>query len=441
MQSFVNLGLCGIFFALNIMIKFERYYKAVNFLEGLLNIPIKKDYMSDKDHESVYIKRMRFFLNMIGNPDRGMKLIHVSGTSGKGTVTNMVHEILLASGRRVGSFTSPYVTTSIEKIKVDDKYISPDEFADIVDYLKPYIDKAYAEGPYGMPSYFEIFFAIALIYFKKRKCEWVVLEVGLGGRYDATNVIEKPIVTAITNIDYDHTEILGRTLPKIAFDKAGIIKPGSVFFTTEQRWSIRDIFQNICEEKRVIIEKLPHQDDYMEYNKELSRAIAKRLNIDDDDIKKGIENAKLMCRFEIMSHKPIVILDGAHNRSKMRTTIFNLKNIKYNKLHLIIGIANDKDHTSILSQIIPFADHVYFTRFQNKSRKCSDPKNLYLKSRRYLKRMAKAKINLDHEHALLRAIKSARNNDLILVTGSFYLAGELRKYWFPESVILRRREI
>lgn len=229
----------------------------MSFLQGLNNLPLDGDYLVDKHHADRYIKRMRYFLNLIGNPDKGMKLIHIAGTSGKGTVTNMVHEILLASGKNVGSFTSPFVTTPIEQIKVGDAYISPDEFADIVEYLKPFIDVAYTEGPYGSPSYFEIFFSIALVYFQRKKCDWVVLEVGLGGRYDATNVIERPSVTAITNIDYDHTELLGKTLRKIASDKAGIIKSGSAFFTTEQRPALLKIFSSICDEKRVAFRALP----------------------------------------------------------------------------------------------------------------------------------------------------------------------------------------
>ena len=154
------------------MSKFERYYKAVSFLEGLNNLPLQGDYMIDKHHADIYLKRMRYFLELLGNPDRGHKFIHIAGTSGKGTVTNMIHEILLASGTKVGSFTSPFVATSIEKIKVGDKYISPDEFADIVDYIKPFIDMSYVNGPYGRPSYFEIFLAIALVYFKRQKCDW-----------------------------------------------------------------------------------------------------------------------------------------------------------------------------------------------------------------------------------------------------------------------------
>lgn len=425
---------------IQVMYSFEKYYKAVNFLESLSNLSLQGDYMIDKHHADVYIKRMRYFLGFLGNPDKKLKFIHIAGTSGKGTVTNMVHEILLASGKKVGSFISPSVTTSIEKIKVKDKYISPDEFSDIVDYLKPFIDKTYTDGPYGRVSYFEIFLAIALIYFKRQKCEWAVLEVGLGGRYDATNVIDKPLITAITNIDYDHTELLGKTLKKIAYDKAGIIKEGSVFFTTEQRKPLLTIFNEICSERNVPIHVLTQQSNYQKYNKELATAIVRHLGINNKYIVQGIKNAQLTCRFEIIQTKPLVVLDGAHNRAKIKTTIDNLKKLKFKKLYLIVGIADDKDHVSILGQIIPQADYIFFTRFQNRDRKCAHPKKLLVKSKEYLKKGAKSEICLDPESALSNALKLAKSNDLVLIAGSFFLAGELRKRWYPENLILKHRK-
>ena len=418
---------------------FERYNKAINYLESLSNMPLRGDYMADKNHAEVYIKRMRYFLNLIGNPDRDLRIIHIAGTSGKGTVTNMVHEILNVSDKKVGSFTSPFATTSIEKIKVNEKFISPDEFSDVVEYLKPFIDEAYIKCPYGRPSYFEIFFAVALIYFAKQKCEYVILEVGLGGRYDSTNVVEKPIITAITNIDYDHTELLGRTLEKIAFDKAGIIKRGSEFFTTEQRPSLLKVFGGICYEKHVSMQALPRQDGYKEYNRVLATTIARSLGVGETDIVEGVNKARLPCRFEIMEHKPIVVLDGAHNRAKIKATIYNLGELTFKELFLIIGIANNKNHISILKQVIPKADYVFFTRFQNKDRQCAHPKELLKKSKKYLKKGVCTKIYLDLELALRRAREKATRDDLILVAGSFYLAGELRKHWFPEDWILKHR--
>ena len=279
-----------------------------------------------------------------------------------------------------------------------------------------------------------------MVYFHGQKCEWVVLEVGLGGRYDTTNVIEKPVVTAITNIDYDHTELLGKTLKKIAYDKAGIIKQGSVAFTTEQHSSLLKIFSEISKEKHVELNVLPQQNNYREYNKELATAITRYIGIDDKFITQGIKATRLVCRFEIIQDEPKVVLDGAHNRSKIKTTIDNLKRLSFRKLYLIIGIADNKDHVSILEQIIPEADHIFFTRFQNKDRKCAHPKELLAKSKQYFKKGTESETYLDSGSALSKALKIAKPNDLILVAGSFFLAGELRKRWYSEDKVLKKRK-
>ncbi|MBI4225127.1 MAG: hypothetical protein HY617_02245 [Candidatus Sungbacteria bacterium] len=420
---------------------FRRYHQAVDYLEGLSNLPQEKNYMRDRANPTLYLKRMRYFLALLGNPDRKFKFIHITGTAGKGTVTTMVHEILHASGKKVGSFTSPFVTTSIEKIRVGEKYISPDELADIVEYLKPYVDAAYAQGQYGRPSYFELFLAIAFVYFKRQKCEWVVLEAGLGGRYDATNVIEKPVITAITNIDYDHTEVLGKTLKQIARDKAGIIKKGAEFLTAEQRPALRAVFQKMCTEKKVPVFLVPRQKSYQEYNHRLAAAIAERVGILEKYIEKGIGHTRLQCRFEIMQKNPLVVLDGAHNRAKIASTIENLKQLDFQKLFLIVGIADSKDKVSMLKQIAPYADHLLFTRFQIKDRKCAHPKELLALSKRYAKKGAKVNIFLDPQQALACALRQAGAKDLILTVGSFFLAGELRKNWIPEEIILRKRAL
>lgn len=262
------------------MKNFEKYFAAAAYLKGLSNLPLRSDYLVDHKHPGRYLDRMKYFLDLIGKPDRGVKFIHIAGTAGKGTVTTMIHEILHVAGKKVGSFTSPFVTTSIEKIKVGSKFISPNTFADIVEGLKPFIDESYRTGSYGRVSYFEICFAIALLYFQKRKCQWVVLEVGL---------------------------------------------------------------------------------------------------------------------------------------------------------------ADNKDSKAILEQIIPLADHVYFTRFQIKDRKCAHPKALLASSKQYLKKSARARIPLDPWLALSETLKIADKKDLILVTGSFFLVGELRKRWITEERILKNR--
>ncbi len=185
---------------------------------------------------------------------------------------------------------------------------------------------------------------------------------------------------------------------------------------------------------------MPIQSSYQKYNRELVTTITQFLGVSDTHITQGIKVARLPCRFEIMQNKPTVVLDGAHNRAKMETTLSNLKNLTFRKLYVIIGIADNKDHLSILEQIIPQADYVFFTRFQNQNRKCAHPKALLLKSKRYFKKNARSYIHLDPEKTLADVLKIAKFDDLILVTGSFYLAGELRKYWYPEDFILNKRK-
>lgn len=422
------------------MQNFSRYQDAVNYLEGLLNIPALEGYMDGVRHTDFFIRRMRYFMNLIGNPQKGIKFVHVAGTAGKGTVVTMVAEMLKAAGYKVGCDTSPFVTTSIEKIQVGGKYIAPDEFADIVEYLKPYLDKAHVEGPYGMPSYFETFFAIAFLYFKKKKCDWAVIETGLGGRYDASNVIERPVVTVITNIDFDHTEILGKTLTKIAWDKAGIIKEGSAFFTTETRPNILKIFRKICDEKKVPMTAIEKHDGVTGANAALMHAIGYHLGLTEKHIEQGIKNTKLPARFEVMQRRPTIILDGAHNRAKIRNTVSNLQKLSYKKLHLVFALAENKDYEQVMAEIMPHADSIYMTRFSLKTRRCAPPNELLKVAKKYLKKDARAELFLDSRWALMQAMQSAGKDDVILATGSFFLASDLRRPWYTEERVLAKRK-
>ncbi len=421
------------------MKNFEGYFKAINFLEGLYNLPLGKDYLSDHKNPEIYLKRMNYLLELLGRPERGLKYIHITGTSGKGSVANAVHLGLVKAGKKAGLFTSPFVTTSIEKIKVGEKYISPDELAEIVKELKPVINKAFREGPDGGPSYFEIFTAIAFLYFKKTKCEWAVLEVGMGGRYDSTNVIQKTLITAITNINYDHTHILGKTLSRIARDKAGIIKRSSQFFTTEERPALLDIFREECRKTRAKFNLVPAvEKDYLLTNAALVRAILGAAGIEKKYIETGIKGSRLPCRFEVVAKKPLVVLDGAHNESKMESTRDNLEKLKYKKLFLILGVAENKDVDSILRTIAPKADYALATRFEVKERRCRNPFALAEQIKKYKK--ISVEVYLDPWQALDRAFKLAKPEDLILATGSFFLTGELRQKWYPEEKVLEKRE-
>ena len=420
------------------MQNFEPYFKVIKFLEGLYNLPLVAEYTrGPHQNPEIYIKRMRHFLDLLGNPEQGFKFIHITGTSGKGSVANAVHSVLVQAGYNAGLFTSPFVTTSIEKIKVREKLIAPKDLVEIVKNLKPLIDRTYQKGPYGGVSYFEIFTAIAFLYFKKMRCDWVVLEVGLGGRYDSTNIIKNPVITAITNIGYDHTHILGKTLSKIAKDKIGIVKTGSQFFTTEKRPALLKIFKSECAKVGASFNLVPSSKDYLETNNNLVQNITGAIGIKESIINQGIKSARLPCRFEIIKRNPFIVLDGAHNESKMESTVSNLTKLKYQKLFLILGMAENKDASSILKILIPKANHVFTTRFEIKERKCANPVTLG-KIIRTIKKIP-LETYLDPWIALKRARKLATKKDLILVTGSFFLAGELRTKWHSEVETLTHR--
>lgn len=417
----------------------DRYFTAVKYLEGLTNIAVRDDFFKRKSNPEIFIKRTEFFLNLLGNPENYFKYIHITGTAGKGTVSNAIHTALVLNRARAGVFTSPHTTTSIERIKVDERYIDPIIFADIINEIKPTIDLAYTISPYGGPSYFEVFFAIALLYFKKMKCKWVVLEVGLGGQYDATNIIKKPLITAITNINLDHTEVLGKTLTKIAQDKAGIIKNNCDFFTTESRPHLLRLFRKICRDKKAKFYLVgSKKDNYQDKNTKLVLSICEKIGINRDIIFKSLAENKLPCRFEKVQVNPVVILDGAHNPIKMASTLSNVQKIHHKNLHIIIGIAQNKNIEEILSIIAPLAKTITATTFRVEGRKCTDPL-VIVKLANKINKKAQTQIIVDPKRAYSEVLKKASRQDTILVTGSFFLTGELRELWYPEENVLANR--
>lgn len=416
--------------------KFEinKYHQSVAFLESLMNLPNG----FKKNGRSYYIKRLAFLLKLLGNPHHGFKYIHIAGTAGKGTTVNLIHEMIQNAGYKVGSYFSPHTTTSIERIKVNDLYISPSDFAKLMDKIKPALTQCAIKCPFGQPSYFETFLALAFLYFKQQKCEYVVLEAGLGGQFDATNIIPKPLITAITNINYDHQEILGQTLKMIAKDKSGIIKNGSVFITTEQRPELLKLFQNKCQ--RVGAKYYGRMAPSADLNKSLAQIIGELLKLPKNAIVQGLKNAKLPCRFEMVQKKPLIILDGAHNPAKINKLAEKLKNLSYRRLIIIIGMADDKDHKQTLAKIIPLTDEIILTRFLNPFRKTAGLNELLTITNGIARKKRPISQFSDPWQALNFGLGRQNTNDCLLITGSFFLAGELRKKWIREEIILQRRK-
>ena len=430
---------------------FTKYHKAVNYLEKLAQDPMQYDYtrMGAKT-PAVFLERTKYFLNLLNNPQKDFKYIHITGTSGKGSTTALLHEILNKAKFKVGSFTSPFCSTSIEKIRAGNLLIDPNEFAQLVEKIKPAVNKMKNNSPFGRPSYFECFLGIAFLYFKKKKRDWVILEVGLGGLFDATNAIDYSQISAITNIGLDHTHILGSTKEKIAKEKMGIIKPNSNFFTTETDKKLLKIFKKRClslktkfyqiQTNNKILELAKQsqlQGKYQAKNIAISLAIAKHLKIKDSLAQEAVKKVFLPCRFEVIQKNPLVILDGAHNFDKIKSVIHNLKNLTYDKLYTIFACGQTKNAFQMLKLIDKASKEVTLTSFEThyNHAKADNPKNLSS----LLKR--KATIEANPQKAFKKTYKKLKSNDALLITGSFYLAGELRKNWITENKILKTKKL
>jgi dihydrofolate synthase/folylpolyglutamate synthase len=376
-----------------------------------------------------------------------------------------MHNILVSDKKKTGLFTSPFVTETIEKYKINNHLISARDFISIVNEIKPAINDCAENSRYGIPSYFEICFAIAMLYFVKNKCQYVVSEVGCGGEFDATNIIKRSKITIITHVDYDHTHILGNTLAKIATTKSKIIKPKTIFLTTEKRSHVRSIFINECKKQnakynlvkpnilnpiqksgKFIFDyknetyKLNMSGQHQADNAVLAIEAAKKIGIKEASIKKGIEKTKIPARFEIVRKNPTIVIDVAHNPDKIKTTLDNLGLLNYRKLHVVYASAANKDIEKISKIISPFVDYLYVTKYFVSLRKCADPKLIKKYWSKYNKKI-KTDMLLDPYKALELAQKKSKSKDCILILGSFFLAGELRKNWRSNEKIIRTRKI
>lgn len=415
----------------------DQYKKACNFLEGLSQLDTPFSYMKNREVKDlqVYLERMQELLDKLDSPEKDMKFIHITGTSGKGTTVALTHNMLQNAGFKVGSTSSPATTTTLERIRVGDLYIDPKDFVRIVSILKPIVLDMYLNSEYGKPSYFDLVLAIALVYFKEQKCDYVVLEVGMGGRYDSTNIIKKPVVTAITNIHLDHTHLLGDSLSEIAYEKGGIIKPGSKFFTTEKSKENLGVFHDICLEQQVLLDVVNYEN---KPNQALVRSIGKYLNIEEKYINEAVDKVNLPCRFEVVSDNPLIILDGAHNVSKIEYSLKKLNDQKYNKLYVVFGVGNTKDAFGMLDIISSYTKNIRLT-FTDKLR---DRSFSLKKMKEYISSNYQGidvSVELSPHKTLSDLEKNITNKDAILVIGSLYLTGDIRKKWYSEEYIIKNR--
>ncbi len=445
------------------------YSAAVKFLDEFVPSP------REKFLGPLAIHRMQYLVKIMGNPQFSYYTIHVGGTSGKGSTTTIISN-LLSTIYNVGTNLSPHLENVTERMGINGVDISRDDFVELINELIPFIKKM-KMSKFGKPSTFEITTAGAFLYFKKMKVDVAVMEVGLGGRYDGTNVIN-PQVSVLTNIGLDHTEVLGDTVEKIALEKAGIIKKGRLAVSAVKQPSVIRIVEKACKENgsrlyllgrdfSYKVKKLSDKGSVFDYfgevtyrNLKLSllgehqienAALALRSmecmnlpsgkagvrmhgqKITEKDIRKGLIEAFIPGRMEIVRRKPLIMFDGAHNPDKMKALVNSVKKIFPKKKVIgVLAIKKDKDARGMIEYLLPICDRVVLTKFKL----TTDVGETYSYDAKDLYNMAKQldpdqnlKIINEPLMAVGEAIKKAQKEDLILITGSLYLVGEVRKYF------------
>ena len=408
------------------------------------------------------LARMQNLMDHLGNPEKELQCIHIAGTNGKGSLAAMTSAILTAAGYKTGLTISPYVVDFRERFQIDGEMIPPRTLASLTQKVMDAVDAIEAEGG-EKPVEFEAVTALALLWFAREKCDLVVLETGLGGRCDATNIVPHKLVAAITKIGYDHMEILGDTLDKIAAEKAGIIKEGSVVvnYPDQPAEAMGPILTAAAEAHTSIItpdkddltllrgKRLENRIDYGGYRAalglpgthqanhaamavEIALALWREFGYDisDDAILQGLAAARMPARIEVLRRHPLLLLDGCHNPDGAKMLAATLTRADFEEnLVGVLGVLADKDYKEMLSDLAPCFAKVY-TVTPNCPRALS-AEDLQKEARFHMD--AEAADNVPD--ALRKAIDYADENNLagVVVCGSLYLAAEARPWLLKEA--------
>lgn len=369
--------------------------------------------------------------DLFNNPDNGLKLIHVAGTNGKGSTSAMLSSILTENGFKVGLFSSPHIHDFRERIRINGEMINEEEVVNFCSTIKT-LDIDFS------PSFFEITWILALKHFQFNQCDYCIIETGLGGRLDATNIIT-PILSVITNIGLEHTNFLGTTLTEIAFEKAGIIKRKIPVVIGETTPETKKVFQEISEERNASIyfsenysvskpNNFPFIADYQFMNFRTVQTALKvfekieQITIEDDSIEKGLKaltkNTGFYGRLQKVNDRPLTFIDVSHNVDGIKATIQSIKKINKGKLHLIYGTSNDKDLEQIFT-LFGKDNLYYFTEFSNERSAKIEKLETYS-----TKFKLKANFFENINSAYSNAQVFANENDTILIFGSFFLLSD-----------------
>lgn len=397
------------------------------------------------------LSRTEHLLSLMGNPHKNLRFVHVAGTNGKGSTSACIASILRKAGYKTGLYTSPYINVFNERMQIDGMMISDDELCELCEYIKPHSDSM-TDDP---PTEFELITALAMEYFYRNKCDIVVLEVGMGGELDSTNVIDSPEAAVITAIDLDHTSFLGDTVEKVASAKAGIIKEGTTVALYDCQKSVHNVFESKCNQvgaKLVTagfdkIGKVKHSLRFVEFDfgryknlrlslvgsyqpKNASVAITtikilreKGYNISDENIYDGLANVSWAGRFEILGENPVFVLDGAHNPHGMKATVASLEeHFGDKKIHFVVGAMADKDVKGMMGMLVPLAKSFVAVKPDN-------PRAMQAKDLAKLLSDLGAKTEYCDNVAdgVKNALQKAGKSGIVACLGSLYFSGEIRK--------------
>lgn len=409
------------------------YEQALQYINSRLRFGIKPG-----------LERMYDMLERLGNPHKNLKFIHVAGTNGKGSASTMISSALTCSGKRTGLYTSPYICDFRERMQINGEMISREELAEYTEKVSALLDDD------ELMTEFELITCIAFLWFAAKECDVVVLEVGLGGRFDATNVIDSPLCSVIMRIDLDHTAILGDTVAQIAAEKAGIIKQGCpiVMYPDQPEEAAAVIKQKAeelgCEfiipdlssvktgEQSVFGTQVSYGDiDYLlplagphqVINSITAVEVLRAIGVSDDNISAGIAKAHIPARFELVSHEPLVIIDGAHNPNGTAALADAVDTLLPNRrIIAVLGVLADKDYSVELTMLGSrfakiFTSDGYNPRALSADELCS-----------LASEYTEAQSCISPEEAFDAALAECGSNDAVIVCGSLYLAGHLRSY-------------
>lgn len=398
-------------------------------------------------------------LELLGNPQDKLKFVHVAGTNGKGSVCSFISNTLKEQGYKVGLYTSPYLETFTERIRLNGNNIPEEDVARIITIMKEKIEQMVGEG-FAYPTEFEIETAMAFYYYWEQQADYVVLEVGLGGRYDATNVIKSPLLSIIVSISLDHVGVLGDTLGKIAYEKAGIIKEDGIAVVYKQKQEAEEVIKDVCKEKNtkyieanfenlvikrsdinsqvfdcnVLGEEFENMEISLIGEHQVNNAVVsltaikvlrdeKQVEISDEAIRRALLNTKWPGRIEKIRNNPTFIIDGAHNEDGARSLSKALeKYFNGKRMTLLIGMLKDKDIDGVLEILMDKFDKVITTTpDSDRSISCEELKG---KIEKYVPNVTAIE-NINE--AVKYVLDNATEDEIIISAGSLYMIGHVRQ--------------